>query len=434
MLLVSADSISMAHGTGAALLRFFAGYDTTKLANVFLNDLAGCAIRQHVKAEPMVPGWRSYSVKAATRVLKLFKRDVSRWVPFACQPVRPVLEKMGFEPDLIYGNCLGFNDLSLLLQLAMEYNGQVPVIQHFQDYFTEPHREFYNVMAEMLPYCDAVWTLTESIAADIESRFEASAEVMHVFKSEVPPDFKAIHRQMDSSFRVVLVGNFGSHFVLHDVKRIWRMTEQRMPGLRPFQWIAHPASAGRIANAGVEIGPEIEFAGFKAPGRELHETLMQADAAIIPLNSESEPQTDYERFSIPSRITEMALAGLPIFCLAGPATETRRYVEKNGIGVCVNGSEGDQLFLKFWDLLSQHELRAKLGLQARRFAEVEFDLKEFQPRFLSMLTETAERKSCGRSVARGWKNAIYRAWKSGQIELGSDRFIARATKCEVSNR
>ena len=109
-------------------------------------------------------------------------------------------------------------------------------------------------------------------------------------------------------------------------------------------------------------------------------------------------------------------------------------MEKHGIGVCANGSEGNQLFVKFWDFLSQRELRAKTGLQARRFAEVEFDLNESQSRFFSMLTDIAERGSRGRNIACGWKNAIYRAWKSGQIELGSDRFIARATKCEVSNR
>ena len=418
VLLVAHQSISLAHGTGAVLLRHFADYDPSKLANIYLDHYAEASIACRVLAKglppaPAVPlGWHGWPVRLINRGLRPMRFRLTRCGLPRYEPIRPQLESLGFRPDVIYGNCYGVHDLSLLLQLASEYGGDIPVIQHFHDYQRDGAGDFYRVVGKLLPYCDRIWALAEGMAEDLRERFRRPVEIMSTFKADVPPDFKRDHRPLDRAFRAVIVGNVYRPRVFDDIRQVWRFAQQQVPGLGPIRWIGHPAQVKRCAAAKVEYGPEVEYVGFV---EKLHEELMRADAAIVPLNQDAIPQHDYERFSIPSRITEFALAGMPIFCIAGPGTETRRFVEHHGIGLCSNGSEGARFAEQFWNFLYSRDLRAQLGLQARRFGENDFDLKRYQHRLYGALQETAARGAGrGQSARVGWTSSLPK-WRLRRI-------------------
>ena len=175
---------------------------------------------------------------------------------------------------------------------------------------------------------------------------------------------------------------------LRDVRRLWRYAQARIPGLGPIEWIGHPNQVERCEKAKVEFNPEVKYVGFK---ERLHESLVEADLAIVPLNPGAAPENSYTRYSIPSRLTEMAMAGLPIYCVAGPGTATRRFVEERRMGLCGNGSEGQAFFQRFWELLGDRDLRARLGSRARQVAETEFDLESYRKQLYARLLGLAAR-------------------------------------------
>lgn len=398
VLVVTKQSVCNAHGIGAVLLRHFDRYDRSRLANVFISNDGVPPWGFNLQAQRRSS--ERWSKRWAERIALRMTNRCARVVGLNAgvsgmdrhfHPVRPALNSMGFHPDIIYSNCFCDDDLSLTWEISREYNHEVPLIQHFHDYMPDEGGDCEKILRKLLPLCDSVWVLGDGIGNEIKSRFGCAVKVVNTFKVEMKPDRPRMHRPVDKSFRAVMVGNVHYTPVLEDVRRLWRDVQERVPGLGPIEWVGHPKQVERCRDAGVEFEPEIKFVGFK---RDLQWYLAGADLAIIPFNCAASPENPYARFSIPSRLSEMACAGLPIFCIAGPGTDARRFIEKRRAGVCANRSEGDQFQNKFWEVLSAPDLRAELGHQARKVAEAEFDLNDYQNRLYGRLCNVAlHRKS-----------------------------------------
>ena len=194
---------------------------------------------------------------------------------------------------------------------------------------------------------------------------------------ELPAEFKATHRPFSPDFRAVVIGNFWNHALLDDLRAVWRELQTQLPGLGPVRWHCHPVGVERLRAAGHATGPEITPAPFLS-GDALFAALRAADLALIPFSREDTPATDYERFSMPSRLTELCPAGLPIFCLTGRGTPLHDYVTEHGIARSAPAGATARAAAALAELIRDTPARAALGAAARRHAERHFPLRPFQ--------------------------------------------------------
>src|ERR1035441_1619627 len=301
VLVTTNTCISPSHGTGAVLLKHFNQYPPDRLLNVYLDERGLPSWPASVRAYQV--GSRRWSAawcqglggRAGRKFLRVFGASHNQMRVPSFEDVRSRLQILGFQPDVIYANGYSLHDLALLRQLIAAYGPTVPVIQHFHDYQRDAGGLFYSLLDELSPHLTEVWTLTESMAADVRSRLGRAVEVVSTFRSDVPPDFKRTHQELNRNFQVVLLGNVWRPEVLQDLRRAWGIcqSQHKLPVIR---WIGHPKQIELLRKAQIQIEPEICYTGFE---ERLHEVLVKADMAILPLNRGNTPADDYERFSLP---------------------------------------------------------------------------------------------------------------------------------------
>lgn len=394
--------ISTAHGTGTTLLRHFAGYPAEKLLNIYWLTTGEPGFQNNVPVPIKVEQIRTESIPA-----RLWRRII-KYIPLSnhpsvqvsppsrlditMPPIRPLIEQQGFKPDIIYANCFGLHGLTVLAQLIQEYEGKLPVIQHFHDYqrYTE-QQQLEDLLRTLSPHLHDVWALTPALAEEMTRVISREVKIVNTFRGDVPAQYKNQHYEFSQEFRAVIMGNIWLPALAHDLCEAWQWIGEALGGIQPIQWFCHPESIAYVPKYGNgrEVGPEIQYGGF-FQGEALQEKLRQADISIIPFNREETPENDYARFSLPSRITETASAGLPMFVAAGSKTGTARYVTQHGIGVCAAPSNKEHFREALITFIKDQQLRAECGRRARTLAEQEFDIKKYRSWLYGKLSEFAQ--------------------------------------------
>lgn len=375
ILLLTDDCISPGHGTGAALLRHFAGYPQERLVHAYLQ----------VKGEAFLV--RSRQVREVGRA------PGADGLPSAEEHIA-ALRAEGTRVDLIYACVFGEPGLALLEAYARCCGAGVPVVQHFQDLLYAKRADFEAAVLRVAPVVDEFWALEEAIRADIAGITGREVAVMNVFRCDVLPQHKTIHRELGPDFDAVIMGNSHMPWALDKLARAWGRVREAVPDLGPVRWLAHPSSVMYVRKAGVTFEPHVDYCGFLV-GRHLHERLCAADAALVPFNIEDMPEYHYARYSIPSRLTELLHAGLPVFAAAGRGTATCDYITRNRVGVCATLADGDEFVRRLQAFLRKRSLREELGRRARAFAERHCDVNAYRATLFGRLGALLARK--GRS-------------------------------------
>lgn len=120
------------------------------------------------------------------------------------------------------------------------------------------------------------------------------------------------------------------------------------------------------------------------PAKRLGDLLAMADIHMLP------QRADAEDLVMPSKLTGMLASGRPVVATAGADTEIGRVVEGRGI-VTAPGSPG-AFVDAILTLAGDADLRARLGLAARRFAEENLAIERVLTRFQSQLVDLARRQ------------------------------------------
>lgn len=391
--------VSPSHGTGAILMRHFANYDSQRILNVYwLND--------DLHGEPTfrnslhVDVWGSRE-PVATRVLRRVRSLLSPtgFLPNGGKPpslrrvpsIRPRIERVGFLPDIIYATCFTVHSVRMLARLISEYDASLPIVQHFFDYMPKQYEPLLEQeLREIAPRLTRIWALSRSIADHVSPILGSEVKIVGIFCDDIPRQYKREHAAFGPDFTATILGNIWRPQVLNDILDAWCWAGEKLGGLPPIQWICHPRSVAEVEKLGVPLGPGIQHVGF-LPRAEMYERLQKSDIAIIPFNRERYPETDYARYSLPSRITEIAAAGLPIFLAGSPHTETAQYIEEHGIGLVAVPSDRQQFRNSLVAFIKDRQLRAECGRRARALAEREFDINKYQAFLYGELRNLAER-------------------------------------------
>jgi GT2 family glycosyltransferase/glycosyltransferase involved in cell wall biosynthesis len=398
VIILTDGPVSPSHGTGAILMRTFANYNPEGLCNLYWrdDDLHGNSVyskslRVEVGRERASLAKRSLrraSKLSSAMGLRLANDGQPRFHPVPS--IRPRIERMGFTPDIIYATCFSVHSMRILAKLISEYDGSLPVVQHFLDYMPQSYeRPLVQELQALAPHIAQIWSLTHSIASQVSPVVKREVPVVNIFCDDIPPEYKRVHAPFGPEFTATILGNIWRPEILQDIFQAWAWVGDKLGGIRPIEWICHPRSVAQLNRAGVQLAPMLRHVGF-LPRAEMYERLRAADIAIIPFNRELRPETDYARFSLPSRITEIAAAGLPIFLAASPHTETARYIEEHGIGVVALPANQEQFRSSLLAFIMDERMRAECGRRARMLAERDFDINKYQEFLYGKLSSLAQ--------------------------------------------
>lgn len=398
VLVFSEGVISRSHGTGTIFERNFANYPPEKLSNWFLGGAEDPLLHPTLNLNPY--RWpRGNFAPPTTALAKLWNRCFARragrqWcVPVNHEAIRRAVAAQGATFDLVYAIVLTREGLDALAAVLDGLGRPVPVILQIQDFFPRSHFGFWRAMRRLAPRLTEAWVVAPSIARALAPQLPGiPVRVDPFFNLALPQPAKTEHRGFGPDFRTVVLGNFWNPALLADLARAWSLCQQRLPGLPAIQWHCHPAGVERVRAAGFGTGPEVVPAPFLS-GEALFAMLRTADLAIIPFSRGAQPASDYERYSLPSRITELAAIGLPVFCLTGSDTPLYDYVTAHGIGQTAPAGDTAAVAAGLETLIRDAGERAHLGRAARAHAEKDFPIIEEQARIYRHFIEVAARGS-----------------------------------------
>jgi hypothetical protein len=296
-----------------------------------------------------------------------------------------------FNPDLVLGVVYTNSGLKVLktvletargspavlwfydLQLAAEADGNIPDLQRILNEINEIWT-FSPLMSEWLEGAVGGWP------AHLRPRVRPHWCV------PVTDQYHRAHRPYSSSFRCAMLGNVWDHRMISVTKQLWRECQDQIPGLAPIQWICHESGVRRILSQGVALGPEIEWLGEVVENR-LHETLLNADLAVIPFGADT--NSDYARFSVPSKMGELAAIGMPMVVLAGSQTATARYVTEYGVGELLTELRQNCWSMRVCEIIQSAGERAQLSASARHYADQYLNQNKFRNEIFEELRRVA---------------------------------------------
>lgn len=395
ILIFSEGRIAASHGTGAIVLRNFSRYPAEHLCNAYLGDAGTTGL--HPSINLSAARWpASLQERCSALHLRVWNRamtrcgrpDCRRTLPASRRAVRQALSSLPFQPDLLYGICYGAEGLATLHAVLDSLPPRIPVLLHFFDFWPHATPSFRPLLRALGPRLRAVWAVSQPIAEYVRATTGHAAWVDPAFHVELPALFRTEHRTATAAFRPVLIGNVWNYRLLEDLKSLWRWCQQRQPQLGPIHWHCHPDSVARLRQTNFAPEPELQLAGFLT-GNSLWEMLAASDLAIVPFSRGERTGSDYERYSLPSRVTESAAAGLPLFALTGPDTPLAHYLRDKGMGIFSPAAHAATAGRLLLELIHDRARRQELGRRARAVAEQEFALEAFQDDLYARLAAVA---------------------------------------------
>lgn len=365
VLLLSDEAVNSSHGTGVVLQRFFSDFPENSIFNVFRDVVGVPYIKQNYCA------------------------SLDGFINGIADELRGALQASKFDPDVLYSTAFNEPDLIILDAMLDAVPADLPVVHHFMDFAPNSVDVFFERFIRILSRGSrrhVIWAYTEGLAAMLRSRLPCPVTVMPVLYQEVPEKKKTFHRSWTVDFRTVMLGNLWQPHSLHLINDIWQRCQVRLPGLRPIDWFVHPLRVQALVDAGHDIGDQVIWRGFVP---DVQARLRNADLAILPFNIDAAAENGYCRYALPSRLTELCAAGLPVFALASLDTEPARFISQKGCGRSVSAIDKDTAVESLVEFILDEGARASAGMRAREVAERDFNLGYFRPAFTERLRSIA---------------------------------------------
>lgn len=351
ILVLTEDSISPGHGIGAVLLRQFGGYPSDRLLHAYLRPTG----------EPFLP--HSFRVAA---LWESQGSDRNERAALTAAELVTDLQMAHGRIDAVYSAFSSEAGLTFLAELLDVLPKTTPVVHHAHTLREDSDAALDALLRTLSPRITEFWAIGPALADRLREATHRDVIMMDTFSRGLAPTWKRDHREVDSTFKVVMLGNSHLPWTLDKLRRVWAEV-RRHCGIGPIQWLAYPTSLLHVTQAGVHLEPDIEYQGY-LNDRLLHEQLCSADLAILPFNIADAPECGYARYSIPSRLGELMNAGLPTFAAAGQHSELRRFITSHGIGRCSTLADTEQFTRDLLAFVRDASARRILGAAARNFA------------------------------------------------------------------
>jgi hypothetical protein len=360
------------HGTGALLGRFFSSGDWPPLVGFGQGRQKAPWLSDWNEVQPSVP--RPILTRAWCRFLRSLPRYASwlgQWLPAPTSRTLCITTSMSprWRPELLYATAHTAAGIEFLQKFRDSTGCSVPIVQHFYDLLIAPEEEpsVGARLADLARHGTTFWALTASIAETIErisgvrpeEVFTLTVDIAAPRSDDVPPP------QVDRPMRLAMVGNIWDAPLIPAARRLLARAHRVGAIDLPVTWFSHPSATERLKSTGYECDPEIRNVGF-APN--IHDSLRDFDMGLVVFNAFDEPENNYARHSMPSRIMDFAARGLPILFLGGRRTPGGRLISEHGLGL-VSPLQDEAGTVRHLEFLKAHpSKRSEMGRAAREFA------------------------------------------------------------------
>lgn len=384
------DCINRSHGTGALLLRYFDGYPTQMLSNLFLNRRGEPEWDASVEV-PRDPPHRSSlprGLDIATRAYNALASRVPQCrLPLLQRPPRihAIAPALRFAPDLLFSSAFSVAGLEAVSRLIEELPRDIPLIQQFFDFLPSASIGFSSRLSLVVRRASLLWAVTPALAAEVHRRTGRRVDVVPSLHTALPVPQKLLHREAGIDFDAVVVGNFLMKDGAVLLDRIWGECRKEVHGLGPIHWFAHERSYTAIRTT---LEGNLVWGGFLNPS-DLEARIAQADLSVVVTNIGEFAGDDFARYSLPTRITEPLAAGVPLFAIASPDTAVSGLIREHNVGDVSSLSSSRPALRPLINLVRDRQRRATMGDNALRYAASNMDVRAYRNSLLAAFDELA---------------------------------------------
>ncbi len=243
--------------------------------------------------------------------------------------------------------------------------------------------------AGLLRRASSVLAINEAVEREVGKFAVREVEVVPFCQAVYPAPSR--EAPVDGACRVAVIGAI-HHRGLDMLAEAWPGVLARFPR-------AELVYAGRqISDFPASLRPHVTDLGFVTGERYL-ETLRRAHVGYVP------GPVDlgcYGRFSIPSRIADFCMAGLPLVACVAQNSAAELFLRPTlGEGFVRIPRHAGELILQFQAWLADEPLRAVAGANARRFAETHLSSATVAPRVVAHLRAASAARSKAGMRVRG---------------------------------
>jgi len=289
---------------------------------------------------------------------------------------------MNYNPDIIYAQASNLQLVKFINQLTDEF--KIPYVLHIMD-------NHYNTMIKggiLKPYWTSVLKKEYfKLLKNSKSRLSISAGMSKIYKKKFGLDFQPCHNPVDcDSWLKYSKTNWKRSipFTLMYAGRIGIGNEDSL--------IDIAEAVEELVDEGLDVRLKVQLNinSFNVPPRlvtlkytqlhnfieynQLPQVLSNADVLVIPIDFDEKSQR-YIKYSMPTKVTEFMITGVPILIYAPEDTAMVQYAKVNDWALIVSKKDKNELKRAIIDLYLNEELRKSIGERGRSIALLKHDSK-----------------------------------------------------------
>jgi glycosyltransferase involved in cell wall biosynthesis len=390
ILVVTDQAIGPSHGTGTLLMRYFGDEQSVQVFNVCSMLTADSG----VFPTAVLPD-RSGGIRRALGKLRRLEFSEIPGIFSNHSYESAVRKTLDFDPDLLWVIVCSRGGLRVAADVVQRFPGRSVYCSFWDLVFLgqldQPRaKQNLEYLCQRALRIDAI---SDPLAREITRRTGRAVDVENFFCADLPERATIDRLVSAGDCRLVIVGNIWIKDAYRAMLQVIEKARSMSPQVGEIVWYCHASSLARLGISERRMPLGLVPGGHLAQG--LTRKLLDFDLCIVPINGSRSRAEGYCRYSIPSRVSELFAAGVPIFSIGDSGSAFAEYLEQTGAGVHASAEPLNRAASKLVELIESPELRRAMGLAGRSYAEAHFESVRFRAKLMVRL------ESIWRSNSRG---------------------------------
>ncbi len=383
LLILSGPPLSRSHGTGSQmtfLLDGFTGHYHHLYWESTVHGLSEDPSHSDI-LEDIVFRWPIRGKQLSSRLLS--KLGLSWWKNDRVNKgwLKPILKKRRINPDLIY--CIIASEQEAKRACSLVSQFRKPYVVHLMDLQTVEgiNPQTMPGWKQLLSRADHVFALSTSLAREARRGGARDVEILNFGRAYTP--LKASYPGEGQPLKVVMVGSLQYTDGLELLAESWDDVKDCFPGVE----LHYCGREDMVRFLPDRLRSEVNYRGFFQDSKDLDKATAGCHLAYLPGPSKLPEEDCYSSYSIPSRLTDYLMLGLPVVANVKSESATGLFlnsVESAGVKLLRKDQTIPELF---HDILSSREDWEKGSQRNREFALEHLDIQGIRERLFQSFRE-----------------------------------------------